>query len=355
MVVHDTLFQCNSPLLPLNSLATSETPTGSSVSLPAQVSIMDPTQLLIESLVADFGLGEEQQKTLARMYKSSTQAITGQGMPPVILYLALFNVSAVYQCFNCRFEGDPNMVSMAKMISDAQALIDNHWHTNHDENKSICLLSNERAYNPLHISYHVLEEDVFNTIEKNAKEFCFFNIFPCPIRMKVLRDSIGTVCSSVQNGFRNNIKKSIDNGQSLADFTYAMNKIYYRPGGKRYSKDLLIARNAILRHIMVDRTDVIWTEEPESVVAGEQGGSGENLEPQSPNSANGNVEFEESAEGVKKCESHKKKGKDFWSVVDKFFDDKMQKGWGEDISKGDWVKFLQKLVKEDNERTGDLP
>uniref|UniRef100_A0A0W0G9S4 Uncharacterized protein n=1 Tax=Moniliophthora roreri TaxID=221103 RepID=A0A0W0G9S4_MONRR len=292
---------------------------------------MDSTQLLIESLVADFGLGEEQQKTLARMYK----AITGQGMPPVILYLALFNVSAVYQCFNCRFKGDPNMVSMAKMISDAQALIDDHWHTNHDENKSICLLSNERAYNPLRISYHVLEEDVFNTIEKNAKKFRFFNIFPCLIWMKVLHDSIGTVCSSIQNGFWNNIKKSIDNGQSLADFTYVMNKIYYWPGGKRYSKDLFIAHNAILRHIM--------------------GGSGKNLEPQSPNSANGNVEFEESAKGVKKRGSHKKKGEDFWSVVDKFFDDKMQKGWGEDISKGDWVEFLQKLVKEDNERTGDLP
>ncbi|ESK81281.1 hypothetical protein Moror_8462 [Moniliophthora roreri MCA 2997] len=74
---HDTLFQHDSPLLLLNSLATGETPTGSSVSLPAQVSIMDPTQLLIKSLAADFGLGEEQQKTLARMYK----AITGQGTP----------------------------------------------------------------------------------------------------------------------------------------------------------------------------------------------------------------------------------------------------------------------------------
>ncbi|ESK80919.1 hypothetical protein Moror_1318, partial [Moniliophthora roreri MCA 2997] len=116
--------------------------------------------------------------------------------------------------------------------------------------------------------------------------------------------------------------KSIDNGQSLADFTYVMNKIYYWPDGKRYPKDLLIACNAILRHVMVDQTDVIWTKEPESVVAGEQRGSGENSEPQSPNSANGNAE----SKGVKKCGGHKKKGEDFWSVVDKFFDDKMQKG-----------------------------
>ncbi|KAK7464373.1 hypothetical protein VKT23_006540 [Stygiomarasmius scandens] len=322
------------------------------------------TPLIVDTVAKDFQLEEWQRSILQNFVQLST---VGLGLQQADVLMRLYHLALQFHLFNRRFEGDENANSLKAMLADLkirlvtsfvltsdqsvsmqplyQITMDRHF----DIQKTIRLIAQELLYNPMRTCYREMDKDVFDYISERQKAMRFENIFGDPAREKVLEKEIARTCSSVRNGFRQHIRDSVENKTTLVNFTYAMNKIYCRAGGEKFSSQTLLLRNAILRRFIWDNPHSVWKQESVKDIASSTTSNGNEDDSAQPA---GSFLLDEEEPSKKRRKLPEKtggripKGKDFWSLVDKFYDEK-KKEFGKKITDPNWKSYVDGVLKFD--------
>ncbi|KAJ3887183.1 hypothetical protein GG344DRAFT_30126, partial [Lentinula edodes] len=114
----------------------------------------------------------------------------------------LLTLAVIFDLENQHPKEDENdLQSMRAMWKDLKIRLEQTFLLTAAQTKSICLIAQEKIYDPLRTCYLGLNRDVFDYIKANSEEMCFSNVFGNAAYEDTLRKAIKKVCSSVRNAF----------------------------------------------------------------------------------------------------------------------------------------------------------
>ncbi|KAF9060809.1 hypothetical protein BDP27DRAFT_1370194 [Rhodocollybia butyracea] len=318
----------SAPILPYHSTESPPAVSGSPTSFDT-TPIVKP--LFIDNLALEHKLTENQRKKLHVMAKFA--AVDG-GITKPDLLVKLYEMSIHFEMYNNPkiVEDQNNTETLRRMLRDLQIRLEQTFALTPNQNKTVRAIVQDLIYDPLRTCYQDLSADTFDDIKKNATQYGFDNIFGVPAYEKVLERVTIKQSSSVQNGLRQHLHDGMGKGLSVVKFTSHMNRIYLRAGGPAYNRELIVNRNILLRHFIHQNPNAVWVDEE---------GEPDNDD-----------EFSQPAAGMKKRKikpataGRVPKGQDFWSVLDKWFLEKLET-LGKKMTDMKWKEFINECRRLD--------
>ncbi|KAI0643849.1 hypothetical protein C8Q79DRAFT_914515 [Trametes meyenii] len=139
------------------------------------------------------------------------------------------------------------------LFADLRIRLKDGFQLTKEQKENIRCIAQDLIYKPTQFTFKALFIEVDKTIRDNKDQLNMTNIFFSPAREKVLTSHIRKTCSSVRNGFRQDVRDSVigEKIRSLQEFTFHIS-FKYKRGGPGEKLDIgYTIHNALLVSIVI--------------------------------------------------------------------------------------------------------
>ncbi|KAI0670255.1 hypothetical protein C8Q78DRAFT_1035408 [Trametes maxima] len=222
------------------------------------------------------------------------------------------------------------------LFTDLRIRLEDGFQLTKEQKENIRCITQDLIYKPTQFTFKALFIEVDKSIRDNKEQLNMTNIFFTPAREKVLTSHIRKTCSSVRNGFRQDVRDSVmgEKIRSLQEFTFQIAFKYKRGGpGERLDIGYTI-HNALLRRFALDNPQSLNYEEDEDG----------NIIESSPDNRAGSSRKKRKTTASGRVPQ----GQDFWSKVDKYFQDHIKEK-GRNLTAPAWKSLVDDVIRRDEQ------
>ncbi|KZV79198.1 hypothetical protein EXIGLDRAFT_846757 [Exidia glandulosa HHB12029] len=319
-------------------VSTQQTPLGPTAEELALQQTRKKLALFVDNLVSWYGLTDENRQELVNFCLLFSIAVDRH---TIMLHAVRF--AKDFRLERRLDTVEAHMKQIAAGVTDISTQINVNYSLPAQATKNIRGLTMQLIAQPDRVRYMDLADSVLEELQKgnNANKFGLDNVFDTPVRRQTLEAAVRRICSSVRNGFRQDIRDALGLGpkamgaaKGLVVFAAHMARKYKPDDACNIVLDAssqFTIKLAILRSYGVEKADLLSIAEDED----QQAQAVPRGEKRKANSA-GRV----------------KKGSDFWSLTESHLA-WLSTMYGEgrfDFMKPTWDKFIKDTVQEDMTR-----
>ncbi|KAJ8073540.1 hypothetical protein PM082_011816 [Marasmius tenuissimus] len=309
-------------------------------------------RLRLEEMARDSELTERQRKRVVTVasvsptvwitISSDTEPIMvkvpsmlGEDVPQSITLMIAMSMASYFEDLNESKKNDKELGGFQAVLKEMNSTLEKNFRFNSDQDADIRALLRYQVWDPYRLNHREgLEESVLKYIVKNADALGFAHVAKRPHRVLLLRKEIGEKARQVRNTLRQQVRDSVDIQKvvPLQTFVSQLGPKYVYPGAEGYTSNAVTLKMVMMRHFVVNNPDIVWADE-ESAHSPEA--DGEPVQKRAKKTNN-----------TKAAGGRVVKGQDFWSLFDRFMNDKV-KELGHKIAEPQWRSYIAELCEAD--------
>ncbi|KAJ6461445.1 hypothetical protein C8R45DRAFT_1108674 [Mycena sanguinolenta] len=324
------------PVTPIANSSAPGTPqvhnTPISPSLPQNaVAIIPP--LYIDNLARQFSL-ENRDRMKLRGFVEVVAGAQGS-LSQADLAARLYTLAAILSegADRRRQEQENNFAGDFRTIMrELQTRLDDGFALTTNQRANIRGIAQDVVHEAARTVFSTMHVDVFDALKSKAQLLDLENIFGVPLRERKLTTHLKRTCSSVRNGFREDIRDSIDPATfvPLDKITYTLATKYKLGGITGELSDLFTIHAALLRRFGFDHPDLLGIAEPD-------GDEDSDTPP------------DQKRKRAPKKVGQVPAGEDFWGRVDSYFKAEVANR-GRNFKDPPWKPYIDQIIVDDNSK-----
>ncbi|KAF7366708.1 hypothetical protein MSAN_00928900 [Mycena sanguinolenta] len=286
--------------------------------------------LYIDNLAREFGLEDRDRMRL----RGFTQVAGSVGLSLAEQFGQLYILAVILSEAAERRrqqQQDGSIGDLRAFMRDLQIRLDDSFTLTANQKANIRGITQDTIHEATRTVFTTMHVDVLSALKTKMQVLDLENVFGVPVREKKLSSALKRVCSSVRNGFRQDIRDSIDPASfiPLDKFVYTLASKYKLGGVAGELSDLYTIHAALLRRFAFDNPGLLWIDESE--------------------------EEEDSESPPKKRKATSKKGgrvaagQDFWAKVDAYFQTQIGLR-GRNFKDPRWKSYIDQIIVDDNSK-----